>query len=471
MSGRVDSTSHAAAIARVNEAIKFAPELRGHLEEIFQSAVFRGSHRSQLFLKHIVERSLGGDSESLRERMIGMDLFGRPVDYDTGEDAIVRVTASDVRRRLLQYYENANGAPRCRIELPAGSYVPEFRCRSEKETIATVELPAGLQADCGHQAEHGGHKVDGETAAIALLPPSVAPHLQTEWRRYAVAATLLVLAGVAAGWFLGRRAASRPLPPNDLVSAAFQGASRTIQVIVSDDALVAIEVLLGRRFTLQEYENLSYLNAPEWAEEADLQRLRKLLSTQQITNIGDLQNAARLRENLRARNWEVIIRHARQVNARDFRSGNFVLLGGAYSNPWANLFRVRDSNFPLEDPPPSGKPAAYLNRHPLPGEPLSFAVESGPNVKTITHARVTLLENVAHSGRVLLVAGQSVSATELAGEFLFHDESVDKTRRMLGLSANSPLPDLEMILRVTEMNQVGDSVQLVACRRLVRDSD
>src|ERR1700689_3564384 len=111
MSGRVDSTSHAAAIARVNQAIKFAPELREHLEEIFQSAVFRGSQRSQLFLKHIVERSLGGDSESLRERMIGMDLFGRPVDYDTGEDAIVRVTASDVRRRLLQYYGNANGAP------------------------------------------------------------------------------------------------------------------------------------------------------------------------------------------------------------------------------------------------------------------------------------------------------------------------------------------------------------------------
>jgi hypothetical protein len=464
MSGRVDSTSHAAAIARVNEAIKFAPELREHLEEIFQSAVFRGSHRSQLFLKHIVERSLGGESESLRERIIGMDLFGRPVDYDTGEDAIVRVTASDVRKRLLQYYGNANSAPQCRIELPAGSYVPEFRCRSEKETIATVGLPAGHQADASH-------KVDGETAAMALLPPSVAPGLQTQWRRYAVAATLLVLAGVAAGWFIGRRAASRPLPPNDLVSAAFQGASRTIQVIVSDDALVAIQVLLGRRFTLQEYENLSYLNVPEWSEDADLQRLRKLLSTQQITNIGDLQNAARLRENLRARDWEVIIRHARQVNARDFRSGNFVLLGGAYSNPWANLFRVQDSNFPLEDLPPPGKPAAYVNRHPLPGEPLSFGVESMPNVKVITHARVTLVENVSHSGRVLLVAGQSVSATELAGEFLFHDESVDKTRQMLGLSANGPLPDLEMILRVTEMNQVGDSVQLVACRKLVRDSD
>ena len=63
----------------------------------------------------------------------------------------------------------------------------------------------------------------------------------------------------------------------------------------------------------------------------------RLLSTQQITNIGDLQNAARLRENLRARDWEVIIRHARQVNARDFRSGNFVFLGGAYSVRWANL--------------------------------------------------------------------------------------------------------------------------------------
>jgi hypothetical protein len=72
---------------------------------------------------------------------------------------------------------------------------------------------------------------------------------------------------------------------------------------------------------------------------------------------------------------------------------------------------------------------------------------------------------------VLLVAGQSVSATELAGEFLFYPESVDKVRGMLGLGAHSSLPEMEMMLRITEANQVGESVQLVACRKLVSHTD
>ena len=69
-----------------------------------RSAAFRGSHRSAQFLKHIVEQSIAGRFESLKERAIGIELFGRAPSYDTGEDAIVRVTASDVRKRLLQHY-------------------------------------------------------------------------------------------------------------------------------------------------------------------------------------------------------------------------------------------------------------------------------------------------------------------------------------------------------------------------------
>jgi hypothetical protein len=59
----------------------------------------------------------------------------------------------------------------------------------------------------------------------------------------------------------------------------------------------------------------------------------------------------------------------------------------------------------------------------------------------------------------------------MAADFLFHRDSAAKTCRMLGLAAGSPLPNLEMILRVTEANQVGESVELVACRRLTNRTD
>jgi len=163
----------------------------------------------------------------------------------------------------------------------------------------------------------------------------------------------------------------------------------------------------------------------------------------------------------------VTIRQARQMHARAFRSGNFIVLGSSLSNPWASLFPVNESNFPFDELPRPGKPEVIINRRPLSGEPPRFEVHRDPKTgKKITFARVYLLENTAHSGRVLLVAGQSMSATEMAGEFLLRNDSTSLIRRMSGLSAGDRLPDLEMVLRVSEQNEIGDSVNLVAVRKL-----
>jgi hypothetical protein len=62
-------------------------------------------------LRHIVERALSGDVESLKERLLGMDIFHRRSDYDTSSDAIVRVTASDVRRRLAIFMPSIPPTP------------------------------------------------------------------------------------------------------------------------------------------------------------------------------------------------------------------------------------------------------------------------------------------------------------------------------------------------------------------------
>jgi hypothetical protein len=95
------------------------PALRDHLRELVGSPDFKGSKRSQQFLQHIVEKALAGHGDELKERSLGVDLFGRDPSYDTGEDAIVRVTASDVRKRLSQFYSST--ATSFRIDLLAGS--------------------------------------------------------------------------------------------------------------------------------------------------------------------------------------------------------------------------------------------------------------------------------------------------------------------------------------------------------------
>jgi hypothetical protein len=102
--------------------------VRAELNHLLESDAFRTSKRCREFLAHIVEHTLKGLSGTLKERSIGTDLFQLPHDYDTGQHTIVRVTATEVRKKLAQHYLAENGSHHAvRIELPPGSYTAEFR--------------------------------------------------------------------------------------------------------------------------------------------------------------------------------------------------------------------------------------------------------------------------------------------------------------------------------------------------------
>src|ERR1700733_606480 len=115
-----------AEIAKIAETKGGLASLQQHLKEVIEGDVFKGSHRSGQFLQYIVDQAIAGRFDSLKERVIGMELFGRSASYDTGDDAIVRVTASDVRKRLLQHYGRYGATSGFRISLPSGSYIPEI---------------------------------------------------------------------------------------------------------------------------------------------------------------------------------------------------------------------------------------------------------------------------------------------------------------------------------------------------------
>jgi TolB-like protein len=121
----------------VSEPDELTPEqaaaVREHLKEVMASQEFAGSKRAQDFLQLIVDHTLAARLDNLRERMIGAEMFGRPIDYDTANDAVVRVKATEVRKKLAQYYLGLKQPPAVRIEIPAGSYVAKFRWEKPEE--------------------------------------------------------------------------------------------------------------------------------------------------------------------------------------------------------------------------------------------------------------------------------------------------------------------------------------------------
>src|SRR6267378_6304764 len=96
------------------------------LERLLQNPHFHKSKRFPVFLKFVVTEALAGRAENLKERTLGIEVFGKDPGYDTTDDPIVRVTAGEIRKRIAQYYQEPGHEREIRVLLPAGSYVPQF---------------------------------------------------------------------------------------------------------------------------------------------------------------------------------------------------------------------------------------------------------------------------------------------------------------------------------------------------------
>ena len=119
-----------------------AEEVHQQLHRILESDVFRRSAQMERFLKLVVERSLQGHPEDLKEYVLGRDVFNRGEDYDPRADSIVRVEAQRLRRKLREYYDSQGRTDTVFIDLPAGSYVAAFRYLQSKSGLGTGNAPA-----------------------------------------------------------------------------------------------------------------------------------------------------------------------------------------------------------------------------------------------------------------------------------------------------------------------------------------
>ena len=105
--------------------------VKAQLENLLSSAELGSAPSLQRFLRHVVEETLAGRGDSLKEYSIGSVVFSRGEDFNPRIDPIVRVQARNVRARLEQYYAAAGARDPVIIEMPKGTYVPVFRLREQ----------------------------------------------------------------------------------------------------------------------------------------------------------------------------------------------------------------------------------------------------------------------------------------------------------------------------------------------------
>lgn len=260
-----------------------AAEVREELARILNSQEFRSSHRSKEFLSYVVESTLSGHGDTLKERTIGIDVYGRPASYDPADDATVRVKAGEVRKRLDRYYVSEGHADRMRIELPPGTYTPVFRLAG-----APVQAPA----------------------AVAVVPPG----LPTS-RRWLYAVALVVILAVAAVLAL------RPHRSDTLVDRFWRPVFQGSTPVLLTAAYVPVY-------------NLNQAPGPRQPVTPD----NFVLLTDQFVGGGDLVATARIVALLTraGRPWQVKV--GSDVSFADLRNSPTVLIGYSYTR-WKQISR------------------------------------------------------------------------------------------------------------------------------------
>ena len=270
------------------------------------------SARLRDFLSWICEETLAGRPDHISEAQIGVHVFGRGPDYDPSADNVVRVQARVLRHKLEEYFRGEGADEPLLLDIPKGGYIPRFRSRGE---AASDDATGAVQ----RQSEARWLIAVVTLAAVAVFSS----------------------AGLVWQWLDGRRTEVSLAPPGTISSLVFRDGERTL-VVAADSSLVAFQMYVGRRVTLDQYAAKQHTGGDFEACEGDMaRRFCFFLSTRQYTSIADLAVCARLLRANPLRMEDVLIRHASSIDVRDLKTGNAVLLGSTYSNPWVGLFTPR----------------------------------------------------------------------------------------------------------------------------------
>jgi hypothetical protein len=459
--------SRIAEFAKLSETKGDIASLQKHLKEVIEGDAFKGSHRSGQFLQYIIDQSIAGHFDSLKERVIGMELFGRSPTYDTGDDAIVRVTASDVRKRLLQHYGRPGATSGFRISLPSGSYIPEIlrdphRQMGLPEVVAHQDLTVEPR-DSGRSHQESVLVLDEAVVIAPVLPqPETIHPKNVSWRLPLLFALLLVALNLALwGFFWNRPQRSEAPYIAPLPWSALFGSSHATELITSDPNIADIQGITGSEVSVSDYANHKYIPVPNKLTPEQDYFSRNILRGDNSAGV-DAPIVAKIAALAQTNSKSIDVRTARSIQITDLKSdNNFIFLGSPRSDPWLSLFSDQlDFRFVFDR---SSGSEFIRNFHPHPNEQPQYIPTALGWATGDSYAIMALVQNPDQSGQVLLLAGANEEGTEAAGKFATDLPRLTTELRKCGIAPSGPIRHFEMLLHLNTMAGTPNNIDLVAC--------
>ena len=433
------------------------------LERILNSQAFRSSDRSRQFLAHVVHSSLAGHRDNLKERSIGVEVYHRKTDYATGDDPIVRINAGEVRKRLEQYYGSAPADTALRIEIPRGSYAPEFHWTSRAESDHGSVTPS---PDCQVEPDHSA------AASIPELPHAIreAPQPSENVRRMSsglLIAILIIVAltlGCLSMWIQLRtlhRSLSewRYKPAMRTLWSGFLDSNRDTDVVTEDSSYLLLQSISKQRFSLQDYLNQDYVSRIQvQGSSDDLRTALNLIASKDLGRADDIKLVQRIGA-LDPLGSKIHTYSARTYTPALASAHNMILVGGQLSNPWAELFDNR-MDFISDSKGANTSQTVIVNRMPAAGEQQTYA-PLYTEKPTVEYCSVAYLPSPNHNGRTLVIEGTSWVATDAGVEFLLSEDQLSAFQKKIHATE---FPYFNVLLKTTKVSNTPLGTTIEAYR-------
>ncbi len=406
-------------------------ESRQLIERVAASRYISKSARLRDLLVYLCDRVLDDSVAEIHEQEVGHKVFGRPANYDTGGDNIVRVHASTLRKRLEQYFADEGAQEPLILEIPKGNYAPVFRRR---------ELPPPALA----------------------APPEIAASRPRDWRLPALALVAALFA-LSTGLLLRERRTPPEQGPavRAFWSEVFQR-GQTTDVVLDDAGFGLYQELTGRSMALSEYFDRSYLRtvpAGAAAAKIDEETANSLVLRRQ-SSYGNVNFLWKLFQFSGPESRQVTLVFARDYAFRGLKSDNVILLGNPRSNPWIEPFLPRLGvrwNFDKAT-------GAYNPTDTWASGGAQTFRDSDAGETRESYCGIALLPNLGGNGTVLIVSGTGGSALNAAATFLSDEAAMANLRSRLPGEKRSAFPYFEALVRVKGRSASAKDAALVICR-------
>ncbi len=414
----VDSNPSQAAFSKVERTAVYE-----QLERLLRSRFFSQSRRFPAFLRYVVEHTMEGTTELLKERTLGVHVFGKDASYDTGSDPIVRVTAAEIRKRLAQYYQAPEHDGELRLLLPPGSYVPQFSWPQP----AKIPLPASIHGPVSILVPASatipapvltpGQQAEALPAASSVPPVRLRTFAAGRRALWALAMLVVLLLLLCTGLVVGRQPVHTAL---DLFWEPILSSAEPVLFCIADQS---------------QYTDIRLRDA------ADPNHQTLLRDNLTAIVIDDLSPTVRMAGLLQSHGKKYNLRGEQTTTLNDLRSGPAILIG-AYDNGWTlRLLKPLRYHF-FNDPAMTQFGIVdTAAKH-----PSTWTVDRKEQFATNTYRDYALVARFtdATTGKpTLIAAGVGRGGTIAAGEFLGDPAHLAQLERAAGSLENK---NIEVVL-------------------------